>query len=573
MISKRLRRTQSLTYVPAVLQGIDPIRPKPETNEGRIQDILLSHDEAYCSDVYMDLIVSGTLSDLKLLIKRVNRNHKNEQGVDFVQMAAIAGRIDVLHWLVHEQCRSIYTVDVTQDGVIEHAIANGHLTLLHELVKPIPNGDFGLSFILTTDNPSRHPVMRAVCEDQAEILMELVKPASQGGFGLSTNVRSRNDHGLVALAMYHDARNVLRTLLLPVEQGGLGLKLESADYRSHDPNQQDSKNRRVIYYREQPDNNTNSVIELDIATGISKEYQHRQILGKGAYGFVQIYSHGSELLAVKKPCINWRVIKDPQLIHYYQLFKSRLGHEHKFMALAYPDDGPYILQHQRTLHSGNPEYSFKIIMPFFKGVNIEDFFVQNHDSLNVAKAILSLASEVNRIHQLGFIHGDIRKGNFLIDADQNGQLYRVRFFDFYFACKFEKRMAFFLEKNKSVPPESTNVDTMAEPSKDVYMLAYTINEAIKKADIELRKKLHAQFPSIVKFIVKGVNVYPGCRPTLSKFIAKLRGEIEGYKPEPEKQSTHIDSPIVSRLFHHVKRETPPPSPPAARFRIDRCDLI
>ncbi len=492
-------------------------------------------DQDQRSAAYLHLIQRGELSDLQNLSKLIDFNYVDEQGANAVLVACIHNRIDVLTWLTEDEGLSLDVTDNNGDTPILLAISKGHRELLHALNTPITEGGFGLEFDTITNDAHTHPIMRAAYDNQAELLHEMVTPVELGGFGLSLDVRDVHDFGLDAIAMQHNATDVLHKLLKPVNKGGLGGVIDKSNLMIYYPDNGRGfdTNRYVVFYTAA--NDTEAVVVLDTLTGNSETYHPEKRMGAGGFGSVIKFTFGSQMFAVKKPKQDWIKMREDQSdIDAYKNHKKWMKHEYKYLSLAYPDNGPYVLQQLRGIKKNLRRYSYRLIMPVVPGKELEKHQKTFRRADQIAVAFLRIAEEIQRIHNLGIIHGDIRTGNILIEPTKiNGKDdVSVHLLDFYMAHKIGKNAPFDDSNNPYVAPERLRWDVAGHPSQDVFSLAITFKDAlsqITRADKTIDSQLDKHFPAIKDLIKRGQSITISHRPSLPEFISTLRQQLHAYK--------------------------------------------
>jgi serine/threonine protein kinase len=514
-------------------QYLSALKDLPETE--LIYLITQSEDPDRRAAAYLHLIKSGNLADLQKLSQLINLDYCDEQGRNAVLTACINNRIDVLTWLIEDEEISLDVTDNDGNTPILLAIENGHLDLLHRLNTPTSEGGFGLELDIATDDAYTHPVMRAAFDDQPEVLHELVKPIDAGGFGLSLDVRDHHDFGLDAIAMQRNATKVLVELLKPADQGGLGCVIDTSNLITYYPDNGRgfNGNRYVVFYTAAKD--TEAVVVLDTFTGNRETFHPEKRMGAGGFGSVMKFTFGTQMFAVKKPKHDWIKMREDQSdIDAYKNHKKWMKHEYKYLSIAYPDNGPYVLQQLRDIKKNLRRYSYRLIMPVVPGKELEKHQKAFRRADQIAVAFLRIAEEIQRIHNLGIIHGDIRTGNILIEPTKiNGKEdISVHLLDFYMAHKIGKNAPFDDSNNPYVAPERLRWDVAGHPSQDVFSLAITFKDAlseIRRADKTIDSQLDKHFPAIKDLIKRGQSISISHRPSLPEFISTLRQQLHAYK--------------------------------------------
>lgn len=131
---------------------------------------------------------------------------------------------------------------------------------------------------------------------------------------------------------------------------------------------------------------------------VEKYFPSEQPAAEGAFGHVRFFvgNQGHEI-AVKSPVGEF---KDPQNFDGVNIIKSC-----KFFNKVYPD---YV----GTLHIWKT--TFRQVMPKLPGAILFEK-IETCSEAEYVDMLLAIASELNRLHSLGIIHGDIKPNNILID--------------------------------------------------------------------------------------------------------------------------------------------------------------
>lgn len=445
---------------------------------------------------YLSLIQHGEVSDLQGLANLMDFSCHDSSGNDAFRLAAIYGRIDVMHWL-HANIKIFNNIPAEErTNIILHAVIN----------------------------------------DRVEVLMELAKPAINGGFGWNLNVRHANGFTPVKMAIKDKNQMLLEQLLASVEQGGFGLNIEKQDIRRlHHHKEFSLCSGQMVprYYRSKPGRKT-SFFKLVDDTGASDRidtYEPARKIGKGMYGFVRLFastSDTSKKLVVKQECERRR--KDVLSGSHVYVAADDAFNELNFLQRAYPNEGPYKLQHY-VVNDG-AGYDYRMIMPFVPGKEFAQAMLSTRSAEEAAMLLLAIATELQRIHDLGFVHGDARPRNILTDIirDDNGAAtFHVHFIDFYNARLIGSPARIYKDQlnaqRDDIPPEQRDSSeiklTLAHPSQDVYTMGFYIECAVH----DFRKELRPHFPSIIEFCKTCTKVNPDERPTLNDFICDLEKDL------------------------------------------------
>ncbi len=179
-------------------------------------------------------------------------------------------------------------------------------------------------------------------------------------------------------------------------------------------------------------------------------------------------------------------------------------------------------------------------VPFIDGKNLgvfaEDEIVTQ---VQMAKLMLRLAEELQRIHDVGIIHADIGLRNVMVRHSKSNRDYVIHFIDFGMAYKKNGYATVNFQSHKPTtksgkkasstemaPERFPNRKLKAHPRQDVFSLAKTLNKMIKHRRATWRKNFANQYPFIKSFITTGSDKNPVNRPSLPEFIVKLRNHID-----------------------------------------------
>lgn len=506
-LQKRLKKQDEVQQPPSFIDQITqlPITELTRKIEGDDAGSKYSKQELVCIVeckklplnirrlAYLSLIPHSELSDLQRLAKTMDFSCQDSKGNDAFRLAAIYDRIDVMHWL-HDSINIFKNIPAEErTNIILHAVTN--------------NG--------------------------VDVLLELAKPVVTGGFGWNLDVRHANGFTPVKMAIKDKNQTLLQWLIAPVAQGGFGLKLEKQDLRRLHHHKEFSlfsgSEQAPRYYRSKPGRQT-SFLKLVEDAGEQHRidtYVPAFELGKGTHGSVRLFrstSDTSRNLAVKQE-VERRRDEKISGFHVSASAEDAVNELH-FLQRAYPNEGPYKLQHY-VINDG-AGYDYRMIMPFVPGQEFAQAVLSTRSAEEAAMLFLAIAKELERIHDLGFVHGDARSRNILIDIvrDHNGEAtFNVHFIDFNNAKLFGSPATIYKDQRDDIPPEQRESPekklTRVHPSQDVYTIGFFINSAFDY----FREELSPNFPSIIQFCESCMKVNPDERPTLNDFICDLERDL------------------------------------------------
>ncbi len=314
------------------------------------------------------------------------------------------------------------------------------------------------------------------------------------------------------------------------------LDLLFADLMADTPKDQDSsseednnleKNTGTLYLRKARLTRTTSKIFVQPNSALQQsEFTPVAKLGQGTYASVRRFTdnlyHNS--IAVKKPrkshlpCATReeqaKILKDAEL-------------ELSYLRRAYPQEGPYSLYKFGEI---NPEPNttfpyiadWRIIEPYIPGETFLKFSEHIHDPDLIAIIIFNTAVEIQRIHELGIIHGDISSKNVMILPDLSAHL-----IDFDFAYDMGG-LATTVDIHPKTPcyfaPERLNTKNCpAHPAQDIYSFALMLNPVIDHfRDAMTKIEFHDKYGCITDFVAKGLSRDPNERQDLITFLTHLK---------------------------------------------------
>ena len=289
--------------------------------------------------------------------------------------------------------------------------------------------------------------------------------------------------------------------------------------------------------------------QINFETMTTSIFQPVQVLGNGAYGTVRLFRNSlGEEIAVKSP--NKGVVNASE--KKQKILKDQLLREANFNQYAYPEKTYGTFQFNTVLNNDRI-YSHRYIMPYIKGETAEVFISKIRSQIELAETILAIALELQRIHDLKIIHGDVKRNNIMIRLDNNKII--VRFIDFGFSYFTTEPKATTFVSDPKLPgyiaPErlcDLSVELKPNVNQDVYSFGFDLNVLLQYHPTQ--KQLLQTFPSIKSFILAAQNINPLDRPSLDMFCKQLSEEIRQNK-EPK-----IVQNDTTQTNHGIKRNPP-----------------
>jgi len=269
----------------------------------------------------------------------------------------------------------------------------------------------------------------------------------------------------------------------------------------------------------------NSLITLtDRDTGVITALDTITPLGQGVHGVVRKMHSNQFAVAVKS------------LRHAETFFMTQedreegmieIERELYFLKRCYPHETPYAFFVWSTdddkTYSRHPyRLDCRIVMPYIRAHTFKTWIRAANDYDLLAIAIYNIAQELQRIHDLGVLHGDFSARNILLYPNLS-----VHFIDFSFAYDKTEDATDCIITNPDkcyIAPERVNsVEAInADFAQDVYSFAYFLDELF---DLYLsfpnRLAFFQKFPAIECFIAHGKQTAPEKRPPLHRLIQQL----------------------------------------------------
>jgi len=181
---------------------------------------------------------------------------------------------------------------------------------------------------------------------------------------------------------------------------------------------------------------SNSILFTPSSEGLPSQFfvLGAKTLGEGANGKVKIGYEGSlnttkKIAEVEKVD---HVIKIQRHDNYKPSKRSRALHvisniqvENELTKILYPESlGPFTKI--KTKPGGGYDFKDYIIMPRLPGVSVDKIDCKKLSTSEKLDMAMAMLREVQRVHRAGYIHNDIKPGNFLYDAE-NKRAYIIDF--------------------------------------------------------------------------------------------------------------------------------------------------
>lgn len=263
---------------------------------------------------------------------------------------------------------------------------------------------------------------------------------------------------------------------------------------------------------------------INTTTNTSTVFKPVQELGRGSYGIVRLFrsSEGQELgvKSLKNPITNTPWFGQDQL-------GLNIKREAQFNQIAYPNDPLSEIHEFHRNTNGHSHYTNRFIMAYIKGDTAKPALMKVTSPHLLAHISLKIAQELERIHQLGIIHGDLYHSNIMIHCDDNKNV-AVRLIDFGLASYLTDRTVKIFQDQTAwwIAPERCNGNRRLikpNPNQDVYSLGRTFHHIFEHHPS--KKQLMELFPAIRSFISTSQEIIPTERPSLALLCEQLMNEL------------------------------------------------
>lgn len=259
---------------------------------------------------------------------------------------------------------------------------------------------------------------------------------------------------------------------------------------------------------------------LDTNTNISRMFHPKGTIGRGASSTVRKFEDNEGyVIAVKQPNKPIPAVakKMPSRC------QAMLDRETTINKKVYPNDSDVITFQFPTIST------YRSIMPYVPGETAWILLKKSNCPHELAQIIVAMAKELDRMHQIGVIHGDMNPKNCILKKDLTSQNYQARFVDFEHTYLLTDETAKLWDTNALglwIAPELCNngMDHVAPcPSQDIYGLGFALQYTLHRLSSYIT--LLSTYPMIKTFIQDSQKQIPNLRPNLNTFYTQLDREI------------------------------------------------
>jgi serine/threonine protein kinase len=243
---------------------------------------------------------------------------------------------------------------------------------------------------------------------------------------------------------------------------------------------------------------TKSFIQLLDEAGHETILTPEKEIGHGEHGSVTLFASQdqSTTLAVKRMLTRPRTTKQPKTEDEIQEYTRIVNNEFNILTRVNPDPKSYSLTH---LRDENNRYDYRMVMPYIKGVTINDFIKNEiQTAAQFALLFLKLSDEVMRIHRAGFFHGDVTASNIICKhyrcIEFGLMSFKTRLVDFNLANEIGKSTLALVAD--SIQP--IKIDAINDITNFQYLLDYNL-EAFCLGNPDEALLLQENFPELLAF--------------------------------------------------------------------------
>ncbi len=445
-----------------------------------------------------------------------------------IHYASKYGQLEIVKLLLNKKPALLNAVDEANQTPVSFAAMQGHVHVVEYLVS------IGANLSIAINNPYHHhygylPIQWAVERGHLAVVQCLIRH----GADIDIRLGEMQSH-LIHIASKAGQLKIIQLLLdqnpallnttdacnqtpaiLAKEKGFLQIEayLNSKNSSLIESSRYKCSGRRPSMFE-----------KLDKRTGTYTVYKPFENIAEGGCGFVRSFkSQCGQMIIVKSLNTGPVAIisqKQQQLLH------EQLKKESNFHFNAYPDHmiQTFEFNHERQ---GRTLYEYRYIMPFYTGETAYHLLPQITCVRRIAEIIVKIAEELDRIHRIGIIHGDLNPSNIMIYFDENK--ITIQLIDFEYSYSINDQLAIAWSSDLSghywFAPELCTEKHEVKPhsNQDVFGFAFALNMMLPSNPSY--ENLMQSFPSIRAFICTALSEAPMFRPSLSEFNHQLTKEL------------------------------------------------
>lgn len=448
-----------------------------------------------------------------------------------IHYASKYGQLEIVKLLLNKKPALLDSVDEANQTAVSFAAMQGHVHVVEYLANR------GANLTIAINNPYHHhyaylPIQWAVERGHLAVVQCLISH----GADIHIRLEKTQSH-LIHIASAAGQLNIIQ--LLVDKNPAL---LDITDARNQTPTMlaKDKGHLHIVAYlasknisfiqnsRYKLSGRRPSIFErLDKDTGIYTVYEPVKKIGEGKTGLVRLFkSRDGQMVAVKS------LSEGPVAITSQEQLKQwhdQLKEEVSLHCNVYPDDTiqafEFEFNHEQSILKS---YDFRYVMPFYPGKTAYEIIPQITCVHRMAEIIFKIAEELQKIHHVGIVHGDIHRMNIMINSDENN--ITIQFFDFGLSYSMNDQFAITLPSELYgrywyAPELCTGSQHHVKPhsNQDIFGLAYMLDKMLSSH--ACYGDLVQSFPSIREFICAALSENPMLRPSLSDFSKRLSDEL------------------------------------------------
>jgi len=492
-------------------------------------------------EALLALIKEGKIDDIKALVNE-NIGYVTlllDEQKSLIHYAAEYGYLTLIQLLLKKNPFLLHQPDAHGYAPIHWAAGRGHHKVFQYLIK------HGADINVRVGKMQYHPIHIAAINGQLDIITLLLNINPE-----LLNITDKSGQTLLTWALdgghYGAASCLILKIMTPQNQSAILSLIQTADlalrlmtleptmvaiflrdqriYRLIREDDNCSITEKSMKWYKPHGRRPSWFVNIDKETGASTVFEPVRKLGEGSFGTVRLFrSADNQNIAVKS------LKKDTPYTSESELYRTKkeLKREAKFNKRAYPNEN---LFETFEFHSQNNErkaYNNRFVFRYIEGEIAASFFKNIINEHILAKIILQMAQELQRIHgpDVAIIHGDIKKDNIIVYQKNNE--FAIRVIDF--GCSkcigenVDARMMGVAKKTHYAPELHGKVFLKPHVNQDIYSLGYMLNSIF--GEHPTHQKLMQSFPSISTFITTSQNENPMKRPSLESFCQELDFEL------------------------------------------------